>query len=64
MNADKKVEQIARQLCRAAGKDPDRTVRIGAPFTTQVDGCEIVRVLMLPAWREHVREAQRMLGEV
>jgi hypothetical protein len=59
-----KIEQMARQLCRASGNDPDKTVRFGTPLTLNVDGCQIIRVLMLPAWREHMREARRMVGEV
>jgi hypothetical protein len=39
-------------------------VRFGAPLTLNVDGCQITRVVMLPAWREHMREARRMVGEV
>jgi hypothetical protein len=39
-------------------------VRFGAPLTLNVDSCQIIRVLMLPAWREHMREAHRMRGEV
>jgi hypothetical protein len=58
------IEKIARQLCQAAGKHPDRTVRIGPPLSLNVNGCQVIRVVMLPAWREHMREAQRMLGEL
>jgi hypothetical protein len=64
MNDAAKVEEIARELCRAAGKNPDRTVRFGTPLSLNVDGCQVIRVLMLPAWREHMREARRMVGEV
>jgi hypothetical protein len=59
-----KIETIARELCRAAGKNPDKTVRFGTPLTLDVDGCKITRVVMLPAWREHMREARRMVGQV
>ena len=59
-----KIETIARELCRAAGKNPDKTVRFGAPLMLDVDGCNVTRVVMLPAWREHMREACRMVGEV
>ena len=64
MSDEPKIETIARQLCQAAGKDPDRTVRFGAPLTLNLDGCQVIRIVMLPAWREHMREARRMLGEV
>jgi hypothetical protein len=64
MIEDGQVERIARQLCRAVGKDPDRTVRFGTPLTLTVGDCQVIRVVMLPAWREHMREAQRMLGEL
>jgi hypothetical protein len=64
MSDERKIETIARELCRAAGKDPDRTVRFGAPLTLNLDGCRVIRVVMLPAWREHMREAGRMLGEL
>jgi hypothetical protein len=50
-------------LCLAAGKNPDKTVRFGMPLTLDVDGCKVTRVVMLPAWREHMREARRMVGE-
>ena len=64
MDAGERIEQIARQLCRASGKDPNKTVRFGAPRTLNLDGCQVIRVVMLPAWREHMREARRILGEV
>ena len=64
MSDEGKVENIARQLCLAAGKNPDKTVRFGTPLTLDVDGCQVTRVVMLPAWREHMREARRMVGEV
>jgi hypothetical protein len=64
MNDAAKVEEIARELCRAAGNNPDRTVRFGTLLRLNVSGCEVIRVVMLPAWREHMREARRMLGEV
>jgi hypothetical protein len=64
MTDEGRVKKIARQLCRAAGKDPDKTVRIGAPFTLNVGGCHVIKVLMLPAWREHTRDARRMSGEL
>jgi hypothetical protein len=64
MSDEAKIEQIARHLCRAAGKNPDKTIRFGTPLTLNVDGCHVIRVLMLPAWREHMREARRMLGEL
>jgi hypothetical protein len=63
MSETGKIEAIARQLCRASGNNADKTVRFGTPLTLNVDGCQIIRVLMLPAWREHMREARRMLGE-
>jgi hypothetical protein len=64
MSDEAKIEQIARHLCCAAGKNPDKTVRFGAPLTFNVEGCRVIRVLMLPAWREHMREARRIVGEV
>jgi hypothetical protein len=59
-----KIETIARELCRAAGKNPDKTVRFGTPLTLDMDGCKVTSVVMLPAWREHMREARRMVGEM
>ena len=59
-----RVQEIARELCRAAGKNPDKTVRFGTPLKMNVDGCQVIRIVMLPAWREHMREARRMLGDV
>ena len=64
MTQEANIEKIARQLCLAAGKNPDKTVRFGTPLTLDVAGCKVTRVLMLPAWREHMREARRMVGEV
>jgi hypothetical protein len=55
---------IARQLCRAAGKEPDKTVRFGTRLTLDVDGCKVTGVVMLPAWREHMREARGMARRV
>jgi hypothetical protein len=43
-----KIETIARELCRAAGKNPDKTVRFGTPLTLDVEGCQVTRVVMLP----------------
>ena len=63
MTEEAKVQEVARRLCLAAGKNPDKTVRFGMPLTLDVDGCKVTRVVMLPAWREHMREARRMVGE-
>jgi hypothetical protein len=63
MTEEAKAEKTARQLCLAAGKNPDKTIRFAMPLTLDGNGCNIIRVLMLPAWREHMREARRMLGE-
>jgi hypothetical protein len=39
MNDAAKVEEIARELCRAARNNPDRTLRFGTRLTLNVDGC-------------------------
>ena len=44
-----RIELIARQLCRAAGKGPDKTVPFGTRLTLDVDGCKVTGVAMLPA---------------
>jgi hypothetical protein len=49
MSDEEEIEGIARALCRAAGENPDRSVRFGAPLTLNVDGCQVIRVIMLPA---------------
>ena len=49
MTDEGRVKRIARQLCRAAAKDPDKTVRIGASLTLNVGGWQVTKLLMRPA---------------
>ena len=49
MTDEGRVKRIARQLCRAEGKDPDKTVRIGASLTLNVGGWQVTKLLMRPA---------------
>jgi hypothetical protein len=49
MTDEGRVKRIARQLCRGAGKDPDKTVRIGASLTLNVGGWQVTKLLMRPA---------------
>ena len=45
-------------------KGARKTVRFGTPLTLGVHGCKVTRLVMLPAWREHMREARRMARHV
>jgi hypothetical protein len=57
---EEKLEQIARELCRAAGKDPDAKIRLGEPLSFAVGECTVVKPLIVPAWKAYSREARRL----
>src|SRR6059058_2821841 len=51
---------MARELCRAAGKDPDAKIRLGTPLSFPVGECTVVKPLIVPAWKAYCREARRL----
>jgi hypothetical protein len=57
---EEKIEKIARELCRAAGQDPDTKVRLGQPLSFAAGDCTIVKPLIVPAWKAYSREARRL----
>jgi hypothetical protein len=57
---EEKIEKIARELCRAAGQDPDAKVRLGQPLSFAAGDCTIVKPLIVPAWKAYSREARRL----
>jgi hypothetical protein len=57
---EEKLEKTARELCRAAGQDPDARVRLGQPLSFTVGDCTIVKPLIVPAWKAYSREARRL----
>ena len=60
MSEDERIEKIARELCRAAGQEPDARIRLGQPLSFPVGECTIVRPLIVPAWKTYCREARRL----
>jgi hypothetical protein len=57
---EEKLEEIARQLCQAAGQNPDTKIRLGDPLSFAVGECTIVKPLIVPAWKAYSREARRL----
>jgi hypothetical protein len=57
---EEKIEKIARELCRAAGQDPDAKVRLGQPLSFAAGDCTIVKPLIVSAWKAYSREARRL----
>jgi hypothetical protein len=57
---EEKIEKIARELCHAAGKDPDAKIRLGTPMSFPVGECTIVKPLIVPTWKAYWREARRL----
>jgi hypothetical protein len=57
---EERLENIARELCRAAGQDPDIKIRMGQPLSFTVGDCTIVKPLIVPAWKAYSREARRL----
>jgi hypothetical protein len=57
---EEKLERVARELCRAAGQDPDAKIRMGEPVSITVGDCTILKPLFVPAWKAHCREARRL----
>lgn len=55
-----RLEKVARELCQAAGKDPDAKMRLGEPIAFAQGDCTIVKPLIVPAWKAYCREAQRL----
>ncbi|MBV8849087.1 MAG: hypothetical protein JOZ16_05825 [Methylobacteriaceae bacterium] len=57
---EEKLEKVARELCCAAGEDPDATIRLGQPLSFAAGECTVVKPLFVPAWRQYSREARRL----
>jgi hypothetical protein len=57
---EEKIEKMARELCRAAGQDPDAKVRLGQPLSFAAGDCTVVKPLIVPAWKAYSREARRL----
>jgi hypothetical protein len=57
---EEKIERIARQLCIAAGKNPDARIRLGAPLSFAAGECTVIRPLIVPEWKQYCREARRL----
>ncbi len=60
MSEEEKIEKVARQLCIAAGKNPDARVRLGQPLAFAAGECTVLRPLIIPAWKQYCREARRL----
>lgn len=60
MRDEERLEKIARELCRAAGQDPDAKIRMGQPLSFTVGNCTVVKPLVVPAWKAYSREARRL----
>jgi hypothetical protein len=57
---EERLENMARELCRAAGQNPDAKIRMGQPMSFTVGDCTIVKPLIVPAWKAYRREARRL----
>jgi hypothetical protein len=57
---EERLEKIARELCRAAGQDPDIKIRMGQPLSFTVGDCTVLKPLIVPAWKAYSREARRL----
>jgi hypothetical protein len=57
---EEKLERVARELCQAAGENPDAKIRMGQPLSFTVGNCTVVKPLILPAWKAYSREARRL----
>lgn len=60
MSDQEKLESIARELCRAAGKNPDAKMRLGTPMSFAAGECTVIKPLIVPAWKTYCREARRL----
>jgi hypothetical protein len=59
------VEKIARQLCTAAGEDPNRVLRFVAELSPASEHeLNVTRHVFIPAWKLCVREATRLARAV
>jgi hypothetical protein len=55
------VEKIARQLCTAAGEDPNPVLRFVAELSpASQHASNVTRHFFIPAWKLCVREATRL----
>jgi hypothetical protein len=57
---EERLENVARELCRAAGQNPDAKIRMGQPMSFTIGDCTIVKPLIAPAWKAYCREARRL----
>lgn len=60
MSDEEKIENVARQLCIAAGKNPDARIRLGQPLAFAAGECTVIRPLIVPTWKQYCREARRL----
>ena len=58
MTDEEKLQKIARELCCAAGKDPDAKVQLGQPLSFRAGECTGLKPLIVPAWKAYSREAR------
>jgi hypothetical protein len=59
------VEKIARQLCTAAGEDPNRVLRFVAQLSPAgPHELNVTRHVFISAWKLRVREAMRLARDM
>jgi hypothetical protein len=57
-----RIERVARALCQADGRDPDRSVETGRWETVVSGGCQTRRPVTLRGWKVYEKDARQFLA--
>ncbi|MHC2399072.1 hypothetical protein ACVMGC_003616 [Bradyrhizobium barranii subsp. barranii] len=60
--SDYRVERVARAMCKADGKDPERQEPTGRMETVREGSAHVLREATESAWRKYEKEAQRFIA--
>ena len=57
-----RIERVARALCQADGRDPDRSIETGQWETVVSSGLQTRRPVMLRGWKVYEKDARQFLA--
>ncbi|MBB4369126.1 hypothetical protein GGD63_001914 [Bradyrhizobium sp. cir1] len=60
--SDDRIERVARAMCMADGKDPDRQEPTGRMETVREGSAHVLREATESAWRKYENEARRFVA--
>lgn len=57
-----RIERVARAMCKADGKDPERQEPTGRMETVREGSAHVLREATESTWRKYEKEAQRFVA--